>query len=98
MFGKMPISSVEFRDALHQLFATATQTGKTSVTVNAGEFHRRLGEYPDPQKHRMNALCTVMLGEYSSKIGDFVLDKPAKGKGAILTIRYSLPRVRRKRR
>ncbi len=78
-----------FRTELAKVIDEAQGRGETSVEVNSGQLHRRIGGYPG-SSHRMPMCCEVMYKEM--KEGDRILDKPPKGKGASLTISYSLPR------
>ncbi len=85
----MPTAS-QFHDELRRIFQMAEQQGLAYVDVNAGELHRRIGDYPDPHEHRMPTCCNVMR-QYMQD-GDSVLQAPPKGNGASLTVRYRLPR------
>ena len=59
--------------------------------VRAGDLHRRVGGYPQPN-HRMPTCCHAM---YQAKcFDDKILQALPKGKDALLTIRYKLPRMR----
>jgi hypothetical protein len=80
-----------FYEELMQVFQEATKEGRENVDVNAGDLHRRFGEYPGPD-HRMPVCCSVMRSEYSADC-DLVLQSPPSGDGAGLTIRYALPRT-----
>ena len=93
-----PPDSSQFRAALKEIFTEATKDGKSSVSVNSGILHRRVGGYPGPS-HRMPVCCEVMYQEMGSR--DKIEASSPKGKGASLTIRYDLPRrgaARTKRR
>jgi len=85
----VPLTANSFRQELADLFSRAQDAGRTSIDVNSGELHRSLGGYPGP-RHRMPVCCDVMYQEMQDK--DRILNAPAKGKGASLTIRYMLPR------
>ena len=78
-----------FRKALAELLATATNKGDRSLTVTSGVLHSKVGGYPGPN-HRMPMCCDAMYG--AIKEGDQVIERPPKGKGATLKIRYLLPR------
>lgn len=80
----------QFYEELIQIFDEATKEGRENVDVNAGDLHRRVGEYPSPD-HRMPVCCSVMRSEFSADC-DVVLESPPKGDGASLMIRYNLPR------
>jgi 5-methylcytosine-specific restriction protein A len=85
----MPPDTHDFRVALNLLFKAAIAKGLPSVVVNAGDLHRRVGEYPG-RNHRMPICCDVM--KENMRPGDLILNQPPKGKGASLTIKYMLPR------
>jgi hypothetical protein len=78
----------QFRTALNDLLHKERQDGHSTVDVNAGDLHRRVGGYPGP-KHSMPVCCSVMrsIAQHS---GHEVLCSPPSGKGASLTIRYLL--------
>ncbi|MBZ5667277.1 MAG: HNH endonuclease [Acidobacteriia bacterium] len=80
----------EFREELFRMMHAAfKQHGH--VDINAGELHRRLGDYPGPN-HRMPVCCEVMKAAMAEDAGDRILEQPERGEGASLTIRYVLPR------
>lgn len=79
-----------FEDALTAVLATAVQQDHHHVDVRAGDLHRRVGGYPAGGDHRMPLCCQVMKRIMGT--GDRVLQEPASGQGATLTIRYRLPR------
>ena len=79
----------DFRSALHEVFADAQASGVHHIDINSGKLHRMLGGYPG-SSHRMPVCCQAMYAE--QRPGDEILEKPPKGKGASLTIRYVLPR------
>jgi len=81
----------EFREALYRICYEAFQHGQTTVDVNAGDLHRRVGGYPGPD-HRMPNCCSVMRQAMAADAGDSILEEPPGGQGASLTIRYTLPR------
>lgn len=81
----------DFRQALRAAFAEADRSGTLSVTVRAGDLHRRVGGYPGGN-HRMPVCCDVMRS--AMIVGDRVVSEPPSGKGARLAIRYRLPRPR----
>ena len=87
----LPSTMNNFQKELADRFSRALEDGKTSIKVNSGELHRALGGYPGPN-HRMPVCCDAMYQEM--RAGDLILNAPAKGKGASLTIRYLLPRPR----
>lgn len=80
----------DFRKELRAMIQRAGRQGRPHAEVNAGELHRVVGGYPNGGAHRMPACCEAMLSE--KRAGDEVIFEPAEGKGASLTIRYSLPR------
>ncbi len=79
-----------FAAELRTQLLAAEASGASSVEINAGQLHRKVGWYPDPQNHRMPVCCDAIYAEQRS--GDVVVSAPPKGKGASLTIRYALPR------
>lgn len=79
----------EFGAALDREFREAMARKAPSVQVNSGDLHRRVGGYPGPD-HSMPTCCDVMYA--AKRPDDVVLTAPPKGKGASLTIRYTLPR------
>jgi hypothetical protein len=81
----------DFLSELRSQFRMAQDRGARYVTINAGELHRRVGGYPS-HSHRMPLCCDAMYHERQN--GDEIIAAPPKGKGARLTIRYSLPRQR----
>jgi hypothetical protein len=82
----------EFKTELYRMMLEAVRAGKNTVDINAGELHRRVGDYPDPNRHRMPVCCDVMNAAFASDAGDKILQQPPSGQGASLTIRYVLPR------
>jgi len=85
-------TSFDFESALSRLFRRAEEDGRPYIDINSGELHRRVGGYPS-RNHRMPLCCDVM--KKNMQTGDQILEKPPKGKGASLTIRYKLPRRER---
>jgi len=81
----------DFRQELHRMMYEAFQEGRKVADINAGELHRRLGDYPGPD-HRMPNCCQVMKSAMAADAGDIVLQEPTSSQGASLTIRYVLPR------
>jgi len=81
----------DFYGQLSRLLTEGSNLGFAAVEVNAGQLHRLVGDYPDPKRHRMPVCCDVMLSTMA--LGDEVVARPPKGKGASLTIRYQFPRV-----
>jgi hypothetical protein len=78
-----------FRDALEQEFTLAATRGDSSVRVRASGLLRKVGGYPG-KSHRMPICCAVMRSLMLTD--DKLVDSPAKGAGASLTIEYKLPR------
>lgn len=79
----------DFQVEFNKILTEAADRGQSSIDINSGELHRRLGGYPG-KNHRMPICCDVM--QQNMKSGDLVVQSPLKGKGASLTIRYQLPR------
>jgi len=82
----------DFKTELHRMMLEAMKAGRESVEINAGELHRRVGDYPG-RNHRMPVCCEVMRRTLAQDAGDVVLQEPLSGQGARLTIRYVLPRL-----
>ena len=78
-----------FQEALDELFAFASEKGLRAITVQAGELHRLVGDYPG-QNHRMPICCAVMRD--FMRAGDEIISAPPKGDGASLEIRYLFQR------
>jgi len=81
--------SIDFTLVLLSLFREAEQKGVSELTVNSGELHRLVGDYPG-SNHRMPICCGVMRRFLA--INDRVENEPPGGNGASLTISYNLPR------
>jgi hypothetical protein len=78
-----------FSAALEAEFAHGVRVGMPTITVQAGELHRRVGGYPGPN-HRMPICCEVMRA--TMRAGDRIVAQPPSGIGASLEIEYRLPR------
>ncbi len=83
----------DFRSELVAMFQEAEKQDLPSVEIEARRLHRQVGGYPGPN-HRMPTCCDVMLAEVRAK--DQIVSQPRKGKGASLTILYTLPRAQKK--
>ena len=81
----------DFRHELHRMMLEAMKAGKPFAEINAGELHRRVGDYPG-RNHRMPICCQVMRAAFAPDAGDIIVAQPPKGQGPSLTIRYALPR------
>lgn len=81
----------EFREALYRVFYEGFKQGQTTIDVNAGDLHAKVGGYPG-RDHRMPVCCSVMRSSMDSAAGDTILSEPPSRQGASLTIRYTLPR------
>jgi hypothetical protein len=79
----------DFDRELRTLFQEAQAQGKSSLTVTAGDLHRRVGGYPGT-RHRMPTACQSMRKAMTG--ADKVIAAPPRGKGASLKIEYRLPR------
>jgi hypothetical protein len=80
----------EFREQIFEVFRIEEERHHPSVVVNAGELHRVVGGYPNRATNRMPVCCDVMVR--IMREGDVIISQPQKGKGATLSIRYTLPR------
>ncbi len=83
----------DFRSELLARFEEADKQDLSSIKIEARRLHRQVGGYPGPN-HRMPTCCDVMLAE--KRTSDTILSQPRKGKGASLTIQYTLPRAQKK--
>jgi hypothetical protein len=83
------MNTEEFKSALARSFTRAEGARHTFVDVNSGNLHREVGGYPGTS-HRMPLCCEVMKAAMRGEDG--ILEEPPGGKGATLTIRYTLPR------
>lgn len=81
----------DFRLELHRMMLEAVKEGREFAEINAGDLHRRVGDYPG-RNHRMPVCCEVMRGALAPDAGDIIREQPPSGLGASLTIRYVLPR------
>lgn len=52
----------EFRSELRAQLRAAEMAGRPAIDINAGELHRKVGDYPGPA-HRMPNCCSVMRQE-----------------------------------
>ena len=64
----------EFRSELRAQLRAAERAGKPSIDINAGELHRKVGDYPGPA-HRMPNCCNVMRKEMRG--GDSIVSERA---------------------
>ena len=83
----MPLNREDFEIGLAETLQAARNQGRETVTVRAGDLHRKLGDYPGPD-HRMPICCGVMTRRKGDQ--DTIIDQPPKGVGASLEIRYVL--------
>ncbi len=81
----------DFRMEMYRMMNEAMREGRETAEINAGDLHRRVGDYPG-RNHRMPVCCEVMRGAFASDAGDVIVEEPPSGQGASLTIRYVLPR------
>lgn len=84
----MPPTKNDFSRALKLILDAAQASGKEYIDVNAGDLHRKVGDYPG--NHRLPICCQVMRN--NMQFGDSIIAQPPKGVGASLTIRYNFPR------
>lgn len=78
-----------FREELQALLKKAEELGFVAVDINAGNLHRRVGEYPGTD-HRMPLCCDAIYGEMGPR--DIVVEQTDSGKGASVSVRFMLPR------
>jgi 5-methylcytosine-specific restriction protein A len=81
----------DFKMDLYRMMNESIRQGRATAEINAGELHRRVGDYPGPN-HRMPMCCEVMRDAFAPDVGDAIVEEPPSGQGASLTIRYVLPR------
>lgn len=86
------LSADDFKRELHVMLLEMTNAGNRVAEINAGELHKRVGDYPGTN-HRMPVCCEVMRAILATDYGDEILEEPPSGQGATLTIRYVLPRA-----
>ena len=86
------LSKKVFEKKIKEIFTLESRIKRPYIILRAGDLHQELGDYPDPQKHRMPLCCEAMRN--SMKRGDEIKikGKPPKGDGANLVIRYNFPR------
>ena len=78
-----------FQSELARVFEVVGELGLSFIDLKSGDLHRMVGGYPGAD-HRMPTCCDVMYDNMQQE--DRILEKPPKGKGANLIIRYQLPR------
>lgn len=83
------VSREDFEKELIAQVGRARSRGAAHIEINSGELHRAVGDYPGVN-HRMATCCDVMRKLMGP--ADMELMSPEKGKGASLTIRYTLAR------
>jgi len=66
--------AAEFRSELFAQLRAAELDGKATIDINAGELHRKVGDYPGPA-HRMPNCCSVMRQEL--RAGDSIVSERA---------------------
>jgi hypothetical protein len=80
--------AADFRVELRHRLQAAQDDGRQHFDISAGELHRAVGGYPEPD-HRVPMCCSVMRQE--QRPGDAVVsERPTDGPR--FTIRYRLPR------
>ena len=84
------LSKKAFKEKIEKIFILESSIERPYVILRAGDLHRELGDYPDPQKHRMPLCCEAMRD--SMNPNDKIIKKPKKDDGANLVIWYELPR------
>ena len=77
----------DFKKKLEELKSGAKEAGELYVIVTSRDLHNLVGGYDTPN-HRMASCCDAMYD--GMKTSDEVLQAPPKGKGASLTIKYSV--------
>jgi hypothetical protein len=62
----------EFRMEMYRMMNEAVHEGRETAEINAGELHRRVGDYPG-RNHRMPVCCEVMRGAFTPDVGDVII-------------------------
>jgi hypothetical protein len=94
MMGATMLTADDFRSEMYRMMHEAMREGRKTADINAGELHRRVGDYP-AQNDRMSLCCEVMNAAFAPDAGDVILEKPPDAWGGSLTIRYSLPKAQK---
>lgn len=76
----------DFIAAIECRLKAAEKLGWGSLIIRSGPLHKELGAV-----HRMPMCCSAM--RQLMQIGDRIIERPAKGDGARVTIEYRMPRV-----
>lgn len=64
----------DFRNELYRMMLEAMKAGEAFAEINAGELHRRMGDYPG-KNHRLPICCEVMRGA----LAPVILEQPPSG-------------------
>jgi hypothetical protein len=83
------LTQVDFQRKLNELFQLGQSQSLREIEIKAGDLHRLVGVYPQPN-HSMPVCCQVM--RKNMQASDQIISAPPKGNGASLTILYKLPR------
>lgn len=83
------LTKIDFINEIQQLKYESRINGSVSIDILAGDLHRSMGDYPGPN-HRMPSCCDAMYECMETSKGDMIVEKPDKGRGAKLKIRYYL--------
>ena len=76
----------DFIAAIKKRLKAAEKLGWSSLIIRSGPLHKELGAV-----HRMPMCCNAM--RQLMQIGDRIIERPAKGDGARVTIEYRMPRT-----
>lgn len=87
-------SADDFRTELARTFERAVAEGQTHVEVVSGDLHWRVGRYPPERftEHAMPVCCAMMREAMNPAFGDRMLSSHFSGVGALVRIRFVLPR------
>lgn len=77
-----------FKIEIERQLDHARQTGKTSLTLSAGDVHRAVGGYPGPG-HAMPTCCAA-LRDMADALHAELVHSPPKGNGASLAFRFAI--------
>jgi hypothetical protein len=82
----------DFKMELYRTMNESIRQWRVTADINAGELHRRVGDYPGPN-HRMPVCCGVMSDAFAPDVGDAIVEELPSGQGASLAIRQVLSKA-----
>jgi hypothetical protein len=81
----------DFKKTLLEEFSQAKEQGLSSITIKAGELHKKTTGKTLQSNHRMPLCCKCMNHEFVESC-DIIKYTPPKGEGSCLKIEYKIPR------